>query len=441
MVAPHAIAGRDDSNGKLIGQLISDAESLISEYYPSTIISDVATLTWPSVVVINGATLTVPHTSTSISTFETSILTTSTISSPSVQSTPAVSTPLSTSGTSLSSATPSPSISSVEAVQTASPTSSAASSFATSTSGAGVIGNTQKGLRLDKRLGIGLGVTLGLVAIGLLAVLVVCMRRRKRKTGSYQKYGGGSKLLGDSEIQSWWSPESSAYQTRIWSEKPAPYEHTTPGMPMLSAPTPIAAAGVRHDSNGTGSSGSGYHTPYSGPAELAASRSSERLPVTVAAHSPVGPKHVDTRRNRPATPLMHTAMLNNHTRAQHPGYADSPVSPITPHQAEYSSLPQSPNPFWSPDDFEANRGQRQSNHSENPFHHPDDGYESLPPPPPRSPQRRYSPQIHYPSGTEISNFDFGLTSQQLHELRQAGEEGPHPLAHDLSHERTMFHGR
>ncbi|GAB7338954.1 hypothetical protein MBLNU457_5627t1 [Dothideomycetes sp. NU457] len=439
MVAGRAIAERDDSNGKLIGQLISDAQSLISEYYPSTIVSDIATLTWPSVVVINGATLTVPHTSTSMSTFETSILTTSTISSPSVQSTPAVSTPVSTSGTSLSSATSSPSISSVEAVQAASPTSSVAPSSATPSSDAGVIGNTQKGLRLDKRLGVGLGISLGLVAIGLLVFLLVCMRRRKRKTGSYQKYGAGSKLLDDSEI--WRTPESSAYQTRIWSEKPAPYEHTTPSMPMLSAPAPIAAAGMRHDSNGTGSSGSGYHTPYSGPAELAASRSSDHLPVTAAAHQPHESNDAGFRRNRPAIPLMHTAMMNSHARTQRPEYVDSPVSPITPHQAEYSNLPPSPNPFWSPDDFEANRGHRQSYHSENPFRHPDDGYESLPPPPPRSPHRRYSPQIHYPSGTEISNFDFGLTSQQLHELRQAGEHGPDPLAHDSSYDRTMFHGR
>jgi len=212
-------------------------------------------------------------------------------------------------------------------------------------------------------------------------------------------------------------------------------------MAMLSAPAPIAAAGMRHDSNGTGSSGSGYHTPYTGPAELAASQSSEHLPLTAAFHQPAEPNHADTRGDRPAVPLMHTAMMNNHARAELPDYGDSPVSPITPHQAEYSSLPQSSNPFWSPDDFEANRGQRQSYHSENPFHHADDGYESLPPPPPRSPHRRYSPQIHYPSGTEISNFDFGLTSQQLHELRQAGENGPHPLSYDSPHDRTMFHGR
>jgi len=429
MVAITAIAKRqDDSNGNLIGQLISGAESLISEYYPSTIISDVATLTWPSVVVINGATYTVPVTSTSASTFETSVLVTSMISSsPSVASTPAVSTPTSTSGSVSSSATSSPSISSVEAVQTSSPTSSVATSSAIPSSGAGGIGNTQKGMRLDKRLGIGLGVTLGLVAVGLLVFLLLCMRRRKRKTGTYQKYG--KQLPDDSEIESWKTPGSSNHQTRIWSDKQLPFEHTTPSVAMLSAPAPIATANVRHDSNGTGSSGSAWHTPYSGPAELAASSSSEHIPLAAAAaHQFDEPINVGARRNRPATPLMHAAMMSGQPRAELPEYGDSPVSPITPHQAEYTSLPQSTNPFWSPEDVEANRVYHRSGDGFHSVAH--EGYESLPPPPPRSPHRRNSPQVHYPSGTEISNFDFGLTSQQLHQLRQAGESRYEPLSYE-----------
>jgi len=286
-------------------------------------------------------------------------------------------------------------------------------------------------MKLDKRLGIALGVTLGLVAIGLLVFLLLCMRRRKRKTGTYQKYG--KQLPDDSEIESWRTPESSNHQTRIWSDKQAPFEHTAPSMAMLSAPAPMAAAAnLRHDSNGTGSSGSTWHTPYSVPAELAASRSSEHLPLAAAAQQHEDYNNAGSRRYRPATPLMHPAMMSGRSRAELPQYGDSPVSPITPHQAEYTSVPQSSNPFWSPEDVEANRDYRRS--GDGFYLVANDGYVTLPPPPPRSPHRRNSPHIHYPSGTEISNFDFGLTSQQLHQLRHAGESGYEPLSYESPRE-------
>ncbi|PNS19949.1 hypothetical protein CAC42_7916 [Sphaceloma murrayae] len=88
-----------------------------------------------------------------------------------------------------------------------------------------------------------------------------------------------------------------------------------------------------------------------------------------------------------------------------------------------------PNPFASPaDDY--------VEHSPGPYggspvyHRRSGGYtrgnyedDNAPTPllPQRSPQRRYSPHVHYPSGPEVSQFDFGLSKEELRSLREAGE--------------------
>jgi hypothetical protein len=70
-----------------------------------------------------------------------------------------------------------------------------------------------------------------------------------------------------------------------------------------------------------------------------------------------------------------------------------------------SSPPQATNPFVS--DYDEDTAQRQRLTQHEPEAYEGDDIVSPMQPPSRSPARRHSPLVHYPSWSEVSEFDFG----------------------------------
>jgi len=373
----------DSSDNDNVAALVSGAESLLSSVYGSTTFSNIATLTWPSTVVVNGATFTYPVTST-----ERSLITlTSSPSSAATSGAAASTTP--------AESTPTTSMAGVIAAQTA--------TSASSSPTAG--GSASSGMPTDKRLGIGLGIAFGLVALAIFFAVIFLLRRRKQKTGTYLRHHPAPE---ESEVESWrgpkssWSTHGSTHEARIWSDKYAPLDNASSHSAVPDSPRPAMPALMRSYRGDNDPEHNWQTSPYA-PAELAAARSSDHLPLNsnptrYSGLSDTGTPRRSKSKSRSATPLMQV-MANT----------DGPVRSISPPpQQNRLSQHQPLNPFMSPEDDEADH---------------DHYYE--PPVPPRSPQRRNSPQIHYPSEPEVSGFNFGLTDNQLRDLRHAGHNEPY----------------
>ncbi|KAG9734592.1 hypothetical protein KCU75_g17831, partial [Aureobasidium melanogenum] len=197
-----------------IQTLLSEANSLIKSNYPSTTITDVASLTWPTTVVIGSQTYTIPSTDST----ETSLST------------------------------------------SASPTSVAPSSVASASSSNTSPQTHDSG---DKRLGIILGVVLGSIAVAIAALLIWFLHRRRKNTGSFFKRRPSSP--SDNEVFSW--------RNNAEAEK-----YGNLDAPPLLQPSMAARGGypIRSLANGNENMhlGYGYRSDeHSGPAELSAERS------------------------------------------------------------------------------------------------------------------------------------------------------------------------
>ncbi|GAB7348473.1 hypothetical protein MBLNU459_g6885t1 [Dothideomycetes sp. NU459] len=361
-------AATDSSNSDLIQSLISGAESLLSSVYPSSSITQVASLTWPTAVVIGGSTYSVGSSSTAPSSFVTS----SSISS---------------------------SVTNSKLVQTS------AAAEATST----VQPNHSGTNRADKRIAIVVGVVLGCVAFAVFGFLVWFLHRRNKRTGTFFRHRPSSP--SESEIHEWRSPTSSTSQ---FPEKYANMSAPPPPMPLMTA---------RHWSNGettspmdrSGSSSNPFYTPHESHAELAADSSRRNSIRSIHELRGDGPRQ-QSDNNRPPTPFSPAAMM---------AMASGPVSPISPsdeHQNHTFFRPQQ-----QQQDYRAVFDQRPHD-PRNPFAHEDDYddedddddnvFDTPPRIPTRSPKRNSSPVVHYPSGPELSTFDFGLD----HDRRLGGSE-------------------
>lgn len=327
--------------------LWSVAESLISSYYPSTTLHDLATATFPATVVIDGSTYIVPAKTTS--------------------------TP-----TTLSTRTP----------QTA----------ASTPTGAAAEDNKSgsQDQSVDKKLGIILGVVLGALAVVIMAVVFLCLRRRKRNTGKYfrgrtpstrsngswmpggRMVGRANSTFGTTTYVSTGGPNKWDQPTASSSISP---EHRLPPMAMHPA--------IRGESSRSTSDDNRYYTPpeqgstttsselggqeiqkeaeleHDGPAQ----RSSSSTEHDGRAQRRSSSTENDTRPPTPFSPLM---MMRQ-------------ASGANTQQQRYNTQRQ--NPFSSEEDDEA-----------------DDLVSPIVPT--RSPERRHSPMVHYPSWSEVSDFDF-----------------------------------
>lgn len=364
----------------LIQSLWGEAGSLISSYFPSTTISNVAALTIPGTVVVGSSTITLS-----------SSVTPTTLSTSSVQN----------------------------AASTPTTTSSAINSSTSASSSNGT--NDNHG---DKRLGIGLGVGLGSVALGLLIFLVWMMNRRKRRAGTFTKHRPSA---SESEIQSWRasSPRSS----------PFPEKYTT-----LEAPHPLVPPMATHpartndwaNSNENSSSEENpFYSPYESYAELAAQHSRQQSKTSL--HEVHGESSMQMLNDRPTSPITRAAISAVGGRPSTP-YTPmemrSPVSPISPaeetphHQGFWRNPRDYVNLVDQPSSSNAyDPGRTSLHHSSDPTNpflsEEDDTFGAPPAIPDRSERRRSSPVVHYPSGNELSTFDFGISGSRR---RWADEE-------------------
>jgi hypothetical protein len=116
-----------------------------------------------------------------------------------------------------------------------------------------------------------------------------------------------------------------------------------------------------------------------------------------------GPYHRNSQdsiqNSRPPTPFNPLMMMTTAAGA----------NKHTDKQREYMQIQQHHNPFSSPEDEEA-----------------DDVVSPILPS--RSPERRHSPQVHYPSWSEVSEFDFGNgRGKEHHSSSESGGDGWRPL--------------
>ena len=147
------------------------ANSLLSTYYPSTTISNVASLTWPSVVVIGSSTYTRDPPTTSPSTLATSSSSSQDVSQPETSD---ISTSTSIAGDAEPSETPE------EPAAASQPR--------------------------DRTLGIALGVVFGVLALGLMVFALLCVHRRQKKHGGIGLFPSRRRRVGsptDSEVGAW----------------------------------------------------------------------------------------------------------------------------------------------------------------------------------------------------------------------------------------------
>ncbi|KAH0145975.1 hypothetical protein KCU67_g12420, partial [Aureobasidium melanogenum] len=256
-----------------IQTLLSEANSLIKSNYPSTTITDVGSLTWPTTVVIGSQTYTIPSTDPT----ETSLST---------------------------SASPSPSSAIASTTEDARPvltsTASIAPSSVASTSSSNASPQTHD--PGDKRLGIILGVVLGSIAVAIAAFLIWLLHRRRKNTGSFFKRRPSSP--SDNEVFSW--------RNNAEAEK-----YGNLDAPPLLQPSMTARGGYPTRSLANGNDdmhlGYGYN---SGPAELSAERSDRgSFQETTRPED----RYAGERQDRPPTPFSPELFAT---------VAASPVSPI-----------------------------------------------------------------------------------------------------------------
>lgn len=266
------------------------ANSLLTSYYPSTSLTQVDTLTWPSAVVIGSSTYTVPPTS------------------------------VATSGPNDASAS-----------QTGAPQSTAPA----------------KGLTNDKKLGIAIGVVVGSLAFAILGVVFFCMHRRKRTTGDFF-HRRATPSITDSDIDTWRQPTSwqraSTGPEEAWPNRYNEMPARVP--PPMSMHPAYAGAFTRHQS----STETSEDNPFFTPQESARSSPDHYDPEAVMApydapaviDSPHRAVQRDSRPSTPFSPMMMGANTSAHVRQQQLQQHQHQQ----PHGAAHD-------PFASPEDDEA----------------------------------------------------------------------------------------
>jgi len=300
----------------------------------------------------------------------------------------------------------------------------------------------------DKRLGIALGVILGAVTLGLLALIFFLMHRRRKRTGTYLRH---QPTPDDEEIASWRSPPGTAVPSMALARN---YQSIGPSAPHVAALLPIhtrssSSSGHAPAENSYGGSRSPAYAPMqatSGPIadHYYDGSSPERVPlqsdqedIAGAAHAPLATTN-RWRPDRPPTPLMH-------------GMMGGPVSPASPTDHDYARYQRAPltsaygnNPFSSPEDHEADARQHSPFGGVGGSYEHGGLYDDIPQPPARSPERRNSPQYHYVTPPEASGFDFDLANQGLPHssrfsqgLRWCDSHEPGQIDHNSSQTRRQ----
>jgi hypothetical protein len=474
------------------------ANGLLSSYYPSTTVSNVASLTWPSVVVIGSSTYTREPPTASPTTSPTTSPSTLVTSASSSQD---VSRPVATDSTAPNEAEPSD----TTEEQPNSPPK-------------------------DRTLGIALGVAFGALALGLMAFALLCIHHRQKKHGGTGLFPSRRRRAGsptDSEVGAWRArhphmglvanvasgnrpmtqirdnDDSNNLPPREWvkrynrlQDQQTPPAHLHPAFMQrhdgsvgtasesnpffppadhdhneLPPQQNIGASGYNNERNERNDYHPGYPnrqpsfdvttTPYTAyrPEEDETRRSQsshpdERRRSSFSSERSYGGDVNLERNSRPPTPFSPMMMLQTSLPPfQREEHLEPQAQPQTPNQPP--SHPQQPNshhtrdpsnPFTSPSDpSEPHQYQTFIPNHPHETYQPEDGEDDdivhpmlqhpyPQPPPSKSPARRHSPMVHYPSWSEVSEFDFtGESStslpreqqqqQQRHSWRKSGGNG------------------
>ena len=361
--------------------LWSVANSLLTSYYPSTLLDGVATLTWPSTVVIDGTTYNPQSLSDATATAT--------------------------------------SISTHQAV---------ASASATSTKPAGADGGKDlRGIKTlgDKKLGIIIGCVIGVVVLILLGVVFWCLKRRKDDTGSFFMRRR-TPSIASSDIRSWLPgsrPDTYGNTTYVSAGAPNPDDFEKQpqtsvrpqmGEPRMSQHPAFAAARLHGSSRSTSED-----NPFYTPAERMDRQLGQDADLERGAYDPHPVELDDNGQARPrSSSSMHAS-------------GDRPPTPFSPMEMMgFGAARPGPPSQVERRDFGQNPAQGQPT---NPFSSPEDEEDDIVSPilPSRSPERRHSPMVHYPSWSEVSEFDFHGDGRQgvrnMSSSETDGGDGWHPV--------------
>lgn len=400
-------------------QLWGIANSLLSEYYPSATITDVASLTWPSTALIESST-SMAHSAES-SSKPSSVLSSSTSSLD-------VNRPLATETTASSEPEPS-----------------------------AVTSDESKGQPRDRKLGIALGVSFGVLSLGLVFLALFCVHRRRKQhsgTGIFpNRRRVGSPT--DSEIGEWRSrhPHMGLVTTitspMSQTQNRAPREWVERYNRLSGHPTPpvYMHPAFTHQASGSAGISSSETNPFFTPAN----RSTEHADYQneAAEYHPGYPQSGFTAATVPYTPYRPVARRSqsSHRRSStSSGLRDErnsrPPTPFSPMMMLQASSPAKQNPFTSAQDNDADddAAERQRvTRAEQETHEENDEVSPMQPPS-KSPARRSSPLIHYPSWSEVSEFDFtGESDANGRELR--GKRSGNGSVDGFRRERESVVGR
>ena len=392
--------------------LWSIANSLLSSYYPSTTITNVASLTWPSVIVIESSTYTRTPASTSPTTTPTTLVTVP-VSSHDVNR------PLATDTSSASDPEPP------------------------------ADANESNGLPKDRTLGIALGVVFGVLAVAVMIFALCCVDRRQKKYGGSGIFPSRKRRPTsptDSEVGAWRArhPHMSLVSTvappmtqvnnrppREWVDRYNRLaDQQTPPVHMHPA-----FAHQHSDSTGATSESNPFFTPMARSTENTGLQETTGLQTEQHDYHPGYPKTGFNADVVPYTPYRPDArrshssyrrsISSNRSLEDRNSRPPTPFSPMMMLQA--SSPPQATNPFVS--DYDEDAAQRQRLTQQEPEMYEGDDIVSPMQPPSRSPARRHSPLVHYPSWSEVSEFDFtgeadlGDRSVRAQRSRSSGGDG------------------
>lgn len=390
--------------------LWSIANSLLSSYYPSTTITDVATLSWPSVVVIEGSTYTRSPKATSPTTSPTT-LATAPLSSQDVNR------PLATDTSTASDPEPS------------------------------ADANESNGPPKDRTLGIALGVVFGVLAVAVMIFALCCVDRRQKKHGGSGIFPSRKRRATsptDSEVGAWRArhPHMSLVSTvappMSQANNRPPREWVDRYNRLADQQTPPvhmhpAFAHQHSDSTGATSETNPFFTPMAPSTGNTGLQQTEQhdyhpgypKPSFNVDVSPYTPYRPDARRSHSS--YRRSISSNRSMEEDRNSRPPTPFSPMMMMQASMSSPPQTTNPFVS--DYDEDAAQRQRLTQPEPEAYEGDDLVSPMQPPSRSPARRHSPLVHYPSWSEVSEFDFtgeadiGDRSVRAQRSRSSGGDG------------------
>ncbi|KAK0890665.1 hypothetical protein LTR02_014559 [Friedmanniomyces endolithicus] len=311
--------------------LWSEARTLLSSYYPSTTLTQVASLTWPSAVVIGSSTFSVPPKSTG--TPVTSVL--------------------------------------AESTTAATPVAS-------------------QGMRSDEKVGVGIGVAVGAVALIVLGLIFCVLHKRRKASGTFFKRRATPSVT-DSDVEAWRpiSGLDAAVQPHVRSSSRGPPPASANGHAPSLRPTAHQPFDIRREPFFTPSESPDYSMTGAGSGAAVLGAHNYRNTDTPSHASTDSSRTPEPQQPRSVTPFSPTMMSTSWAQRMH----DDPQ-----HQNPYHNQYHNDEPLHLPP----------PNH--NPFASPEDEDEMTdivsPIIPARSPERRHSPMVHYPSWSEVSSFDF-----------------------------------